>query len=60
MTQSDEYVVYSQHQQCVRYLVEFSLPEDEEAEKEEKEGSGDAEGVADEEGNEEEAPTNDG
>ena len=31
-TQADEYVVYSPHQQRVQYLVEFSLPGDEEGE----------------------------
>lgn len=59
--QADEYVVYSPHQQCLRYLVEFSLPQDlEEAEKEEPE-DGDAEGVAEDGGSEdEETPTNNG
>ena len=52
--------MYGQHQQCMRYLVQFSLPEDEEAEKEEREDRGDAEGAADEEDDEEEAPSNDG
>ena len=29
MLQADEYVVYSAHQQRMRYLVEFSLPDEE-------------------------------
>ncbi len=31
LLQADEYVVYSAHQQRMRYLVEFSLPEEESA-----------------------------
>lgn len=30
LLQADEFVVYSPHQQCLRYLVEFTLPGDEE------------------------------
>lgn len=37
LLQSAEYVVYNQHQQCMQYLVEFSLPGDEEAGREEEE-----------------------
>lgn len=29
LLQADEYVVYSAHQQQMRYLVEFSLPDEE-------------------------------
>ena len=29
MLQADEYVVYSAHQQRMRYLVEFTLPDEE-------------------------------
>jgi hypothetical protein len=31
LLQADEYVVYSAHQQRMRYLVEFSLPDEESA-----------------------------
>ncbi len=52
--QSDEYVVYNQHQQCIRYLVEFTLPGDEK-----EVGSEEERGEVAEEENKEKESTND-
>ena len=56
LTQADEYVVYSSHQQRMQYLVEFSLPGDlTEGEEEGEEGGEEGKGgeVGDEESEEE-------
>lgn len=51
LAQADEFVVYSPHQQRMRYLVEFTLPDEDTAP---SEGGESGEGVSGEPGEEEE------
>lgn len=55
LLQADEYVVYSAHQQRMRYLVEFSLPDEDGITSEEVGETGEA-GGAEGETREEEEP----
>ena len=52
--QADEYVVYSSHQQRMRYLVEFKLPDEDTAPSEDGESGVGSVGVSGEPGEEDE------